>query len=624
MPKKKTQNIKNSAKAQKVTPIFDANKSVVQVLNNANAYDYTAPYFPPRQSGWSGSGVVVEGQGIITNAHVATDAERLYVRLANSDKLYLARVDKAGIGQDCDLAMLRVDDPTFWAKTQPVELSEDFSPDGSEIHVVGFPFGGKTVNHTKGIVGRLDHQDYVHSGKELAIQQVDAAVNPGNSGGPAIVDNKIAGIAFQGYSHYQNISYIIPAPIVRHYIEEVNRGTYKGFPELDIATQPLRNETLRRAVSMRNTDSGLLVNDPGSAKGHLQIGDVILSIEGYNITDLGSVSVDGQRLIDMQHIANMKFVGDTIKMSVLRDNEIKDISFQLKRSLLDASLAPMEYSKPPTYYANTGLVFQPLTFNYFLDVFGLYKQKEGLNSEEAFSAKQKFESVQDMIAYAKKKEKEKTASTLPKMQIVFISNVFPIKETEGFGMFREIPVMAINGRPIMNMADVIRAMENNKEPQHFIILANNALIAIPNLNKKQNDEINAHFGLHVERSADLKQLPDEDESEDFLLKLLELSGFGPEEALWPDEGSDVDPDYTPEDPEEEESAESTPEDVDMEEECAEEEDGHMWLRSQPPALLHQQMIADKQTRQQSLLQKQMELEQQQATKEQLSHLRMQM
>ena len=631
---------KASAKPHKVAaaPAFDALKSVVQIINNANAYDYTAPYFPPRQSSWSGSGVVVAGQGIITNAHVATDSERLYVRLAGTDKLYLAYVDKAGIGQDCDLAMLRVDDPEFWARTQPVDIAEEFAPTGSHIHVLGFPVGGRTLNHTLGIVGRLDHQDYVHSGKELAVQQVDAAINPGNSGGPAIVDDKVAGIAFQGYSTYQNISYIIPAPVVRHYIEEVNRGQYKGFPELDITTQSLHNETLRNLVSMRSTDTGLLINrisSSSSAFKHLQVGDVILAIEGQNITDFGSVTVDGQRLIDMQHLANMKFIGDTLSVTVLRDNKVKTVSFKLKNSLMDSSLVPMEYNKTPTYYANSGLVFQPLTFNYFLDLLERCRQSSGLRTEKAMLAEQSLSNIGDMMAYAKKREKTvESSSSIPKRQIVFISNIFPLKETEGFGMYREIPVMSINGRPIMNMADIIRAMESNKEPEHVIVLGNDAVIAVPNIPKKRNDEINTHFGVHLERSADLKQLPDEDHSSsDMLLQILAMAGIGPEEALWPDEGSDVDPDFDPDAPAtDDEAAEGSEDGQSMSGDESEEEGEDLeaeveyLIRSQraPAMLSYHQMIAEKQAHEQALMQRKMALEEQSASQQQLFQLKMSM
>lgn len=628
-----------------VAPPFDALKSVVQIFNHANVYDYTAPYFPPRHASSSGSGVIVAGQGIITNAHVATDSERLYVRLAGTDKLYLASVDKAGIGQDCDLAMLRIEDPEFWSKTQPVDIAEEFAPDGAQIHVIGFPVGGRTVNYTQGIVGRLDHQDYVHSGKELAVQQVDAAINPGNSGGPALVDGKIAGIAFQGYNIYQNISYIIPAPIVRHYIEEVNRGTYKGFPELDLVTQPLRNETLRQLMAMPSTDTGLLINridTSSSAFKHLQVGDIILSIEGYNVSDFGSVSVDGQRLINMQHLANMKFIGDTLSMTVLRDHKVKKVSFKLKNSLMDSSLVPMEYNKTPTYYANSGLVFQPLTFNYFLDLLHLCKQTHGFRTEKAMLAQQSLRSLEDMIAYAKKTEKTKDSSaSAPKRHVVFISNIFPLKETEGFAMYREIPVMSINGRPIMNMADVIRAMESNKEPEHVIMLGNDAVIAVPNIPKKRNDEINAHFGVPLERSEDLKQLPDEeDSSSDMLLRILAMAGIGPFDVLWPDEDSDVDPDFDPDAPETDDEAEEDSEagdsmshgesegDEENEEDDAKELEAEVeyLVRTQhAPALLsYHQIVAEKQAQQQALMQQKMALEERLVAKDQLSTLKMSM
>ncbi|KAL9351967.1 hypothetical protein Peur_054647 [Populus x canadensis] len=54
--------------------------------------------------------------------------------------------------------------------------------------------------------------------------QIDAAINPGNSGGPAILGNKVAGVAFQNLSGDENIGYIIPVPVIKHFISGVKES----------------------------------------------------------------------------------------------------------------------------------------------------------------------------------------------------------------------------------------------------------------------------------------------------------------------------------------------------------------------------------------------------------------
>jgi S1-C subfamily serine protease len=83
----------------------------------------------------------------------------------------------------------------------------------------------------------------------LAIQ-IDAAINPGNSGGPVLnMHNKVVGVAFQSLQGADNIGYIIPTPVIQHFLEDVERngsaGT-GGFVRAGISTQILDNCTAAR------------------------------------------------------------------------------------------------------------------------------------------------------------------------------------------------------------------------------------------------------------------------------------------------------------------------------------------------------------------------------------------
>ncbi|WCJ34643.1 DegP protease 10 [Euphorbia peplus] len=89
------------------------------------------------------------------------------------------------------------------------------------VAVVGYPQGGDNISVTKGVVSRVEPTQYVHGATQLMAIQIDAAINPGNSGGPAIMGNKVAGVAFQNLSGAENIGYIIPVPVIKHFIAGV-------------------------------------------------------------------------------------------------------------------------------------------------------------------------------------------------------------------------------------------------------------------------------------------------------------------------------------------------------------------------------------------------------------------
>ena len=65
--------------------------------------------------------------------------------------------------------------------------------------------GGDNISVTKGVVSRVEPTQYAHGGTQLMTIQIDAAINGGNSGGPAIMGNKVAGVAFQNLSGAENI-----------------------------------------------------------------------------------------------------------------------------------------------------------------------------------------------------------------------------------------------------------------------------------------------------------------------------------------------------------------------------------------------------------------------------------
>lgn len=110
-----------------------------------------------------------------------------------------------------------------------------------KVAVVGYPVGGENLSVTAGVVSRIDMQEYTMGDYDLLAVQVDAAINPGNSGGPVFdIDNEFIGIAFQALKDgtTENCGYIIPFPVVLHFLEDVRRNKkYTGFCSLNFSLQ---------------------------------------------------------------------------------------------------------------------------------------------------------------------------------------------------------------------------------------------------------------------------------------------------------------------------------------------------------------------------------------------------
>ena len=180
------------------TPKFDVHKSIVRITTTAQEPDYRVPWNPGSISTGIGAGFVIDGNRILTNAHVVSNGRFISVQRENDPRQYSGQVKF--IAHDCDLAIVTVSDPNFFKTMHPLNFGP-LPTIQSVVDVYGYPIGGERLSVTQGIVSRIDFESYSHSGADshLAVQ-IDAAINPGNSGGPVLQNGKVVGIAFQGYS----------------------------------------------------------------------------------------------------------------------------------------------------------------------------------------------------------------------------------------------------------------------------------------------------------------------------------------------------------------------------------------------------------------------------------------
>lgn len=162
-------------------------RSTVQIFVSCTLPNYCVPWTSGGIHTGSGTGLVIgvgEEKYILTNAHVVVSKKStLRVQKQGSTSKFKARVKC--IGNDCDLALVEVPDEDFWDGMPLLELEGDVPSNFSPVHVVGFPAGGKSICVTKGVVSRIDCMRYTSQGPSPLLSiQIDAAVNPGNSGGP--------------------------------------------------------------------------------------------------------------------------------------------------------------------------------------------------------------------------------------------------------------------------------------------------------------------------------------------------------------------------------------------------------------------------------------------------------
>ena len=420
----------------------EAKKNVVMIEMTAQIWDYRLPWNPGTVSSSRGAGFVIEGNRILTNAHVISGARYITVQREADPRKYPGKV--LHVAHDCDLALVEVQDPEFFKGTTALPIGG--IPDlESVVSVYGFPIGGDRLSVTRGVVSRIDYNSYTHSGREshLAIQ-IDAAINPGNSGGPVMQADKVVGVAFQGFRGdvAQNVGYMIPTPVIRRFLKDVEDGHYDHYVDIAIRWMPLENPSMRKYLHRPNDGLGVVVTDifsEGSSDGVLKREDVLLSIDGHSIESDGSVRLEGQP-VQLEEIVERKFAGDQVELEVWRDQSLQKVTLTLRAAEM-FSMYENLYEEAPRYVLYGGLVFQPLTSNLMAGLLG----SADLRLRQTYTL-----FGQDQL-YRETPEPVILSSVLPDRLNVYLG-----------GMAGQI-VREINGRRIRTLADVIPALESGGE-----------------------------------------------------------------------------------------------------------------------------------------------------------------
>ncbi|MGE3174903.1 MAG: S1C family serine protease [Planctomycetota bacterium] len=335
---------------------------VVRVYCTYQDPDQESPWQSLAPRGSTGSGVVIGPGRVLTGAHVVANATFLQVQKQSDPNKVVARI--AAISHDSDLALLEIDDPAFTRGIKAAAIGE-LPRLRDQVAVAGYPVGGDEVSITEGVVSRIEVQRYEHSQRHLLAVTVDAAINDGNSGGPVFHRGKVVGIAFQSLPDAENVGEMVPAPVIKSFLDGTAQQKSPLVPGFGISTQNLENPALRGWLGMKSSDSGVLVTSiqyGTSAWGVLRKGDVLLELDGLKIANNGTVRYRGTFRCQFDVVVGEHFVGDRMRATVLRDGARVKVTMTLQPM---AYLVPRyEYDTRPSWFVFGGLVFQRLTAEY--------------------------------------------------------------------------------------------------------------------------------------------------------------------------------------------------------------------------------------------------------------------
>jgi serine protease Do len=271
-----------------------------------------------------GSGFIVDPRGyIITNNHVVDKADKIYVKLSTDaddpgDPGRVATV--VGVDKDTDIAVVKID------TKEPLPTIKLGNSDGAQVGdwvlAIGSPFSlSKTV--TAGIISaknRSIDEPSANGVSQTQFQrfiQTDAAINPGNSGGPLVdMAGQVVGMNTAIYTQSmgsQGVGFAMPANIIANIYNMLIGPEHKVVRgSIGITFQTAQSAAVGRVYGFTNgVIVGTVTPNGGASKAGIQVGDVLVSIDGRNIKD-------GD---DLVNDISARHVGSTVKIGYLRDGK---------------------------------------------------------------------------------------------------------------------------------------------------------------------------------------------------------------------------------------------------------------------------------------------------------------
>jgi S1-C subfamily serine protease len=418
--------------------------SVVKIFTTLRGPDFESPWTKLSPQEISGTGFVIEGNRILTNAHVVEMASQIFVQPPNSaDKL---RANVVGIAQGIDLAVIELrkesERDQFHTEHAPLKLNEQLPIIGSTVQAIGFPMGGEQISLTEGVVSRIEFIGYSQDTAGLRVQ-VDAALNHGNSGGPVVQGDEVVGVVFSGVESADNIGYLIPVQEVTAFLGDIEDGEYNGRPRLYAdGFQTAENPSLRSWLNLSSDQTGLLYTGDGTEDESVvfETWDLIDTIGDFDIDNAGMITIGDNLRLSWGYMIPELGSDGTVPVTVLRKGE--QIKLDVPVSSSRDELIPAIGDGYPEYFIVGPLVFSPARREHLLNFYMPYLAMQG--NPAALRADQIREEQGEEI-------------------VMIVSNFLPHPITKGYDVSYKPALKSLNGTDINSLAQLVEIIRDSDD-----------------------------------------------------------------------------------------------------------------------------------------------------------------
>jgi hypothetical protein len=444
-------------------------KSLVYINASISQYDGFQPWKRSPSVDSLCFGTAVGPYQILTTAEPLANASLIQVKIHSSGQFIPATIKV--IDYDLNLCLLEIPADSIPSPLVPVTFTEEFIK-GTELKGNWLSSDG-TVKTARGFLDRAMVMPCPTTYQRTLNFVVSNASRQTSRGEVYTINRKAIGIACS--SSEQDV-FLIPGETILRFLKQINVSEYYGYGTPGFETFDLLDPTVRKYLKMpedmKNGNYVSYLYSDGTGSQLLQIGDVLLAVDGISINEFGRYNHPLYESISFEHLIQKHAVGEPVTFTVWRNGQ--KIDLQTESSRFDSSdmLVPyQEYDKQPEYLVLGGYVFQKLTRDY-LRLWG--------DNWPGKVPPHLFHYYRDLSLKTDEKRKD----------VVLLSFVLPSTINIGYQNLGRIVVKTVNGMEINKMSDLPEALKIHSEsPFHSIEFEQDyPTLVIPKDNLDQIDQ----------------------------------------------------------------------------------------------------------------------------------------
>lgn len=419
-------------------------KSIVRIEVSRKTYDYYQPW-NRRNDRSMKMGLVVGERQILTTCQDMSDYTLVRVQKDGRGKWTNASV--VWVDYYANLAMLTVEDASFWTDLDPAKLAGKTPSQGAGLQILRWREGkleNRTAEFTQYAVRQSEFSALSHVQMEM-----DSEIQGAGWGEPVVLNSHVVGILSQQRGRACKA---IPASFISAILEARRAGTYRGLGYFHFYWQPAENTDSLKYLGLTGEPRGVLVikvaDRLDGIANVVKPRDIILQIDGFDVDVQGDYHDPEFGQLLLENLATRgKWAGDDVKLKVWRDGQALDLTYRLPKYEYAQAVVPFGvYDQPPEYLIVGGLVFQPLTFPYL--------QRWGAEWERRAPFRLTYYTTDE--------------ATKEEPSIVILSQVLPDPYNIGYQEQRYQVLQKVNGQPVNNLAELRDALKAPKDGFHVL------------------------------------------------------------------------------------------------------------------------------------------------------------